>query len=203
MRHVPVYDVARLPTWAFGNRAPLWWGTLAYMLIEGFGFVATLAIYFYLMSQDANWPYDQPPALVWGSSLTALFLLSEIPNVWTRNAARRFERGKVRTGLIVMSLVGIGAIALRWFEFGALHTRWDSNAHGSIVYLLLGLHTAHLVTDVGETIVMAVQAFVGTVDARRFSDVEDNQNYWDFVILAWLPIYVVIYWLPRWFGGAG
>jgi heme/copper-type cytochrome/quinol oxidase subunit 3 len=91
-------------------------------------------------------------------------------------------------------------LGLRWFEFGVLNTRWDSNAYGSMVWLLLGLHTTHLVTDVVETWVMTAQAFFGPVDARRFSDIEDNQNYWDFVILAWLPIYFILYWFPRWVG---
>ena len=33
---------------------------------------------------------------------------------------------------------------------------------------------------------------------KRFSDVSDNASYWYFVILAWLPIYAIVYWLPRW-----
>jgi heme/copper-type cytochrome/quinol oxidase subunit 3 len=33
---------------------------------------------------------------------------------------------------------------------------------------------------------------------RRYTDVEDNAVYWDFVVLSWLPIYVLIYWVPRW-----
>jgi heme/copper-type cytochrome/quinol oxidase subunit 3 len=32
---------------------------------------------------------------------------------------------------------------------------------------------------------------------RRFSDVNDNAVYWDFVVVSWLPIYGLIYWFPR------
>ena len=32
---------------------------------------------------------------------------------------------------------------------------------------------------------------------RRFSDVNDNAVYWDFVVVSWLPIYALIYWFPR------
>ena len=32
---------------------------------------------------------------------------------------------------------------------------------------------------------------------RRFGDVQDNAMYWNFVVGAWLPIYVCIYWIPR------
>jgi cytochrome c oxidase subunit 3 len=33
--------------------------------------------------------------------------------------------------------------------------------------------------------------------AKRYVDVSENALYWDFVVLWWLPIYAVIYWLPR------
>jgi heme/copper-type cytochrome/quinol oxidase subunit 3 len=32
---------------------------------------------------------------------------------------------------------------------------------------------------------------------RRFGDIQDNALYWNFVVLAWLPIYGCIYWIPR------
>ena len=35
------------------------------------------------------------------------------------------------------------------------------------------------------------------IEARRFIDVSENALYWRFVWLAWLPIYLLIYWLPR------
>jgi len=31
----------------------------------------------------------------------------------------------------------------------------------------------------------------------RFSDVNDNAFYWDFVVASWIPIYLLIYWVPR------
>jgi hypothetical protein len=34
---------------------------------------------------------------------------------------------------------------------------------------------------------------------RRFVDTDENALYWRFVWLSWLPVYVLIYWLPRLF----
>jgi cytochrome c oxidase subunit III len=31
-----------------------------------------------------------------------------------------------------------------------------------------------------------------------FSDVSDNAFYWYFVVASWLPLYFLIYWVPRW-----
>jgi cytochrome c oxidase subunit 3 len=194
-------DVSRLPTYAHGAKNPLWWGTQSFMLIEGLGFIFAIATYFYLFNENQNWPLAAaPPGLIWSSLLAGLLVLSEIPNVWVKNAAKKKDVEKVRIGLVVMSAIGAVGIVLRCFEFTTMNTRWDDNAYGSITWFLLGLHTAHLLTDLGETMVMTVSMFIGPVDMRRFPEVEDNQDYWHFVVVSWLVIYGILYWFPRWFG---
>jgi heme/copper-type cytochrome/quinol oxidase subunit 3 len=65
------------------------------------------------------------------------------------------------------------------------------------VWLIHGLHTTHLVTDVVDTVVLTALMFTRHAHGKRFSDVEDNAVYWDFVVLSWLPIYLLLYWFPR------
>jgi cytochrome c oxidase subunit I+III len=66
------------------------------------------------------------------------------------------------------------------------------------VYFLLGLHSVHLITDVGDSIVLAVLMFTGPLEGTRFADVSENSVYWYFVVAAWVPIYAIIYLAPRW-----
>jgi heme/copper-type cytochrome/quinol oxidase subunit 3 len=82
-------------------------------------------------------------------------------------------------------------------EFAALNVRWDSNAYGSVVWTLLGFHTAHLATDWVDSVVLEVLLITGPMQSKRFVDVSENSVYWYFVVLAWLPIYFVIYWGAR------
>lgn len=191
-------DVTHLPTYGSGPVNPLWWGTLGFVVIEGLGFVFAAAAYFYLMSQGKSWPLGPQAGLLWPTLLFVLLVGSFLPNHLLKKAAMAKDLGKVRIGIVVMALIGVAAIGLRVFEFTTLNIRWDSNAYGSVVWFLVGLHTTHLVTDVGETIVMAVLLFIGPIDMRRFAEVEDNQDYWNFVILSWAAVYVVLYWVPRW-----
>ena len=79
----------------------------------------------------------------------------------------------------------------------ALNTRWDSNAYGSVVWLLLGLHTTHIVTDLIDTLVLTVLFFTGPLDGKRYVDVSENSFYWYFVVATWIPMYLVIYWGAR------
>jgi len=174
-------------------------GALGFMLIEGSGFGLVLAVYLYLASIASEWPLGAPPPdLLPGTIITVLLLLSLIPNILVGRWAQQEDLGKVRIGLIAMSLSGIAPLVPRWFEFPALNVLWDSNAYGSITWTLLGLHTTHLITDLADTLVLLAVMFTrhGS-NRRRFGDVQDNAMYWNFVVLTWLPIYACLYGVPR------
>jgi cytochrome c oxidase subunit III len=59
------------------------------------------------------------------------------------------------------------------------------------------LHTVHLVTDWLDSVVLHVLFFTGPLEDKRYVDVSENSLYWYFVVLAWIPIYLVIYWGAR------
>jgi heme/copper-type cytochrome/quinol oxidase subunit 3 len=191
-------DVSRLPTYGFGHRSLMWWGTMGLMVIEGTVFALTVAAYFYLRSHAREWPMNAaPPELVWGTANTVLLLVSLIPNHLAKRAGERLDLAAVRLWLVVCLVFGIGFIALRAMEFTSLNTRWDSQAYGSAVWTLMVMHTIHIVTDAFDTAVLTVLMFTGPLQGKRFVDVSENALYWVFVVLSWLPIYAVVYWVPR------
>ena len=51
---------------------------------------------------------------------------------------------------------GRGAARLTRIRVHHAHVRWDDNAYGSILWLILGLHTTHLITDFADTVVLTV-----------------------------------------------
>jgi cytochrome c oxidase subunit III len=192
-------DVSRLPTVTFGIRSATWWGIMGMMAIEGMVFVLMIASYFYLHSRSVEWPpHSNPPALFWGTLNLGIFLLSAIPNEWYRRRARKGDTRAVQIGLVVMSLVAILSVVVRYFELRHLNTDWSIDAYGSAVWTLIGLHIVHLLTDLVDTVVLTVLFFTSMVEGKRFMDASENADYWYFVIVTWIPIYLVIYWAPRW-----
>ena len=194
-------DVAELPNDVLGSGSLTWWGTIAFMVIEGTAFALTFAAYFFLMNQEDSWPAApwKDPDLIAGTLFTLVILLSEIPNTILRKAAQAEDTLKVRPLLLVMSAAGLVLLIIRAFEFQSLNVHWYDNAYGSILWALLILHTTHIVTDWADTLVLA--ALVRTplgFQKRRMIDVDENAMYWRFVWLTWLPIYLMIYWVPRW-----
>jgi cytochrome c oxidase subunit III len=191
-------DVSRLPTYAFGNRSLMWWGTLGMILIEATVFLMAIVTYFYLRELTPDWPpAGAPPALLFGTINTLVLLLSAIPNHWTKHVAEKEDLRKVRIGLVVCLAFSAVFLVVRALEFGALNTHWDQNAYGSIVYALMVLHTIHLITDVGDSVVLTVLMFKGPLEGRRFVDVSENAVYWWFVVGSWIPIYATVYLAPR------
>lgn len=199
MRERVLADLSKLPLHGLRTASVTWWGTLAFMLIEGTGFALVIAVYLYLMSLATTWPIDAPaPNLLPGTLVTLILTASVVPNHLVSRWAEQQDMSKVRAGIIVMSVLGIVPLIVRAFEFPALKVNWDSNAYGSVVWTLLGLHTTHLITDLVDTLVLAALMFTRKGNnLRRFGDVQDNAMYWNFVVGAWLPIYVCIYWIPR------
>jgi cytochrome c oxidase subunit III len=198
MNHKIIADVSSLPDAAFGSRTLMWWGVMGFILIEGTAFLLGGGAYLFLMNHSTPWPPNRvPPDLPIATWFTALILLSEIPNVMTGRMAHAHHLILVRLGLLLACLIGLALIGLRLFEFGALNVSWDDNAYGSIVWALLFIHTVHVVTDVADTIVLTIFAFTHELQTTHYSDVADNCMYWHFVALAWVPIYALLYWVPR------
>jgi len=191
-------DVSQLPTFAFGQRSILWWATLGMCLIEGTAFALMGASYIFLKWRVPDWPPGvAAPELHWATLNTVLILISIVPNELTKRAAERLDVPKTRLWISICIALGVAVSILRALEFTVLNCWWDTNAYGSIVWTLLGIHTAHVLTDLADTMVLAVMLFVGPLDANRFVDVSENAFYWYFVVFSWLPIYGLLYLAPR------
>lgn len=193
-----VLDVSALPHYAFGHRSVISWGTWGFMVVEGMAFALLLASYFYLQSRSTVWPQDaNPPALFWGTLNLVLLFASAIPNQLAKRAAERLDLNGVRLWMVVCVMLGVAFMGIRVQEFRALNVWWDQNAYGSLVWTVLGLHTTHLLTDEADTAVLAALMFAGPLEESRFVDVSENSLYWYFVIALWVPVYVVLYLVPR------
>jgi cytochrome c oxidase subunit III len=191
-------DVSHLQTYGFGHRSLVWWGTFGIIAVEGSVFAMMIMSYLYLKGRVPNWPPAAfPPDLLWGTLNTAILVASVVPAQITKSAAERLDLRKARLWLWISLAFGLAFSVVRVLEFTTLNVWWDDNAYGSVVWTLLGLHTAHIVTDVVDSLVLGVLLFTGPLSPTKFVDVSENSLYWYFVVISWLPIYAVIYLAPR------
>lgn len=192
-------DVSKLPEYAFGHPGLMWWGTTLFMVIEGSGFVLLLVTYFFYRIKAPQWPPSAPyPSLTIGTINVLLMVISGIPNRFTQRAAEQFDVKRARLWILITLMFGIAFLVIRWFELWTLGVMWDTNAYGSIVWVTMGIHTTEIITDVGETAVLSALLFTAHTEPKRLVDVNENARFWDFVIVSWIPCYLLIYWGPRW-----
>jgi cytochrome c oxidase subunit III len=198
MKTKVVADLSGLEQHGFDHRVVTWWGTIAFMALEGMGFVLSYGIFLYIAWLNPQWPVGFPPQpLFWSTLFTIVLVVSLVPNWMIMRRTKHKDNATLRWLLVLMSLIGLVLLAIRWFEFSALTLRWDSNVYGSVLWTLLGLHTLHLATEATDNIVMTAMYFTRHVPEKRFTDADENAMYWVFVVVGWLPLYGLLYWASR------
>lgn len=192
-------DVSALPSTTFGHRALTWWGTLGYMAAEGTTLIVCAVAYLYVQRNFQTWPpHETPmPSLTIPTIQVVLMALSIPVMVWTARGARRFDLRRARVGMLFSTGFALAFCILRWFEFSALHTRWDTNAYGSTAWAILFAHATLLATQLFEGATMAVVLIKGPVEPKHLADVDDSCLYWYFLTGSWMLLYLLVFVSPR------
>jgi cytochrome c oxidase subunit III len=199
IRTNPAIDVSHLPIVNFGHKEPLWWGVMLAIVIESTAFALAWSTYLYLRMQEATWPpwrWSAPDVLV-GSISTIAMLATWFPMYRMSQAARKMDQPRIRKLLVIFFAISSIACGTRVWEYMALQVKWDSNAYGSIVWALLTIHTVHLVSSIAENGILGAYLFLRPMDPRHALDVEVSGLYWYFVVLSWIPNYILLYLGPH------
>jgi cytochrome c oxidase subunit 3 len=191
-------DVSSLPTIAFGRHNTTWLANVLYMTIEGMMFALMFASFFYLRTRSSDWPPGHlPPSLTYGLANAVVFLLSIIPARMVQRRAPTGDRSAIRTALLILAAFAVIATVLRVFEFTTLNCRWTDDAYSSTVWVLIGLHSGHLATELIETLVILAVSFTPRMEGSRLADASINSDYWYFVVLSGLIVDFFIYGATR------
>ena len=201
-----VIDISELPHHEFDTYDPVWWGNNFLLAIETSMFGILIATYFYLRQNFTEWPppvaqltatLKPLPQLGYGTAVTILLVFGCVPMVLTDIAARRGNRAVSQIGLIIAVACGLAAVVLRGFEFSAVYFRWDSNAYGSVVWFMFGMHMLHLLVLTTEAILLMIWIFTREYDMKHRVDIVTVAVYWYWVTAIWLLLYAIIYFTPR------
>ena len=191
----PTLDVSHLPSVVFGTRAPMWWGAVGIMAIEGTMFALLIASYFYLRGGAETWP--PPGTLHPGLGITtlnlAILFVSIVPMHLAARAAAREDLPAIRNWLIVSTVLMVAFLAVRWMIMDRLTFLWNSHAYGSLVWTTVGLHTLHVVAETVENLMFIALLIKGPVEDKHMVDLRLNSMYWYFVVACWVPFYCMFF----------
>lgn len=191
--------IGRLPVGASDRSAPEWWGMAALILIEAVVFTGLIVSYFHFRTGSLDWPQGgiSTPDLLLPTLNTLILIASAAPIWWGERAIKRGEARKLRMGLFAGQMLLAVFLVLKVVEYSGYDYNWTTNAYGSVVWTMTGLHVAHVGAVMLKSGAIGVLALRGYFTAERHVAITTNALYWYFVVGIWLPLYTTIYLSPR------
>lgn len=176
-------------------------GMMAFIATEAALFVTLFLTYWYLSRGQLSWPPPplSPPKLGLAGLMTVLLLSSSGVLHWAGRGIRAGNPARLRTGLVLTVLLGVGFLVTQVFEYREYlkHVQPKSGAYGSIFYLITSIHGAHVLCGVLMLVFIALQARAGLFTAHRHHRVRLVSWYWHFVDVVWIGIFAALYIRPH------
>lgn len=198
-----VLDVSALTEGTADSRALIWWGNLAMLAIEGTMFAMAMATYLYLRSTNLDWPPSTVPKpdLLMPTINMVMLLLSCIAAFIIDRASITKNMLPIRIGQAISIAVGLVFLYIQYaIIVPSLGYKWSSHAYGSVVWVIIGMHTLHMVAATGETALLFIYGLFKPVLKKHLLDFRCTAVYWYFVALVWVPFYFIIFiepWMQR------
>lgn len=192
-------DMSEFSRHVNGHDAPFWWGIIGLILIELSVVAAFTVTALYLFMHNPEWPpagIPQPPLLIPTASL--VIMLASCVTMYL--AGKAIEKNRV-TGFVVYTfasvLMALSVLWIRWLQFDKFTVSWDQNVYGSLLWTISGFHFIHIVSAAIGTAAIGFFGIAGFYSKQRQIGVVVDTLYWNFVAAAWVPFYLVLYFLPR------
>ncbi len=145
-----------------------------------------------------NWkPFELPQFFYYSS---AVILASSFAMMWAVSSARKSNFANTRNGVLITLALGL-TFAL--FQFLAWKQMVEakvffvdpSSSSGSFVYVLSGLHLAHLAGGLIALTVVLFNSFQRKYDASNTLGLELCATYWHFLDGLWIYLFLFLYFI--------
>jgi cytochrome c oxidase subunit III len=145
-------------------------------------------------SNQANWLQFSMPPMFWYS--TAVMLLSSLTIFLATKAFKAREMARYRLLITVTAALGVGFVVLQWFGFKYLEQHGvqligtGSNAAGSFLGVITGVHMLHVLGGVVALLVMFFKAFSTRRKNYSSTGIDMVSIYWHFVDFLWIYLFI-------------
>mgnify|MGYP000990314474 CR=1 FL=1 len=130
--------------------------------------------------------------------LTIVLLVSSISAYLGETAIAHGRRGASVAWLTLTVVLGLSFMIGVGFEFAEAVDKFPVNTvFGSNFFMLIGLHSFHVLTGAAALAIAANLVRKGHFDENSHWGVEACVKYWHFVDLAWVVIYPTLYLVGR------
>lgn len=151
----------------------------------------------YIVRQAAgNWLEFKLPDIFFFN--TAVILLSSVTLHGSYLAFKRGKEQAYRWLLVTTFVLGVAFLILQyqgWLALQLIGVGLTTNPSGSFVYVISGVHAAHILGGIGALVIALLHAFLlpYRVTAGRKLRFELTLTYWHFVDLLW--VYLLLFFI--------
>jgi cytochrome c oxidase subunit 3/cytochrome c oxidase subunit I+III len=166
------------------SRPAGWWGMVLFVATEATLFGTIFGTYYYLRFRAVEWPPHgvPPPEVAVPLILTGVLVLTSIPMQAAFNLARdgRVAAMRVALGAALIVQCGYLAMQIRLFQDDLDTFSPHGSAYGSVYFLMLGAHHAHVLVGILLVAWLLVRTLSG-LTSYRLTGLQATTFYWHFV----------------------
>ena len=137
-----------------------------------------------------------PVTLYWS---TLVIMLSSITFILAKKAILKGERSQGMVLLLITLALGIGFVDLQFRSFseiiatGYFFTGAESTITTSFIYVVVGLHLAHLAAGLIVLLVVIYNHFKQRYEKGQMLGIELGATFWHFLDVLWVLLFVFLY----------
>jgi heme/copper-type cytochrome/quinol oxidase subunit 3 len=173
---------------------PLVFGVIVFLASESMLFAGLLAAWYDIRGQSAVWPPAGTASDPLGAGFgTLLLALGSVTMGIAQAAAAKKRRGLARAMLVLTIFCALAFVYVALRDWAQNNFGVDTNAYGTLFYVLTGTHLAHVMA--GAILLTALTVFLRrpAFEADQRAGVEAIAFYWHFVFVIWLALWATIY----------
>lgn len=151
---------------------------------------AALTSAYIVRQAEGNWDVFEMPSIFYAS--TVVIFISSATMHWAVINARNNDLAKLKISISITALLGMAFLVMQFIGWGDLvdiNVYFVGNPSGSFLYVLTGLHGAHLISGVIFLAIMLIAAFQYKVHSKQMVKIEMCATYWHFLDALWVYLF--------------
>lgn len=157
---------------------------------------ASLTSAYIVRKEKGDWMQFDLPQLFYVS--TAIILISSITMNWTLSAAKKNDFKNIKLASLITLLLGIAFIVSQFLAWVTLYEQkivfagMYSNASGSFMYVLTGLHLAHLLGGIIALFVVWIKSTQEKYNSENLLGIRLCAIFWHFLDILWIYLFLFL-----------
>ena len=169
-------------------------GVMIWLGSEFMFFSGLFAAFFTIRANAKVWPPPGTKLDTYQALAFTFVLLASSPTmqvaVW---AQERGEFAKAKRWIIISFVLGAAFLANQMYEWKTLPFRPRTNAYGSLVYIMSGLHGLHVLLGLLAMIALLGRLAGSKEDPGETAVFQAVSYYWHFVDIVWIGLFSALF----------